>query len=366
MIVRDEEAVLEACLASIDPVVDEIVIVDTGSVDRSLGIAARYGARILHRPWDDDFATPRNLGLDHAAGEWILYIDADERLTGTDRDALEGLLTDAREIAFRILLRPEVGMTPYLEYRLWRSDPRIRFEGAIHERVVGAIHAVAEADRRPVTDCLDLLLEHVGYEGDQRRKHLRNLPLLERFVRDHPEHLYARHHLATVLDGLERQGEAEALLEETVAYVREVAPWDRDGVLVFASLIGLRQAQGKEFGPLLAEALRRYPDNAVLVFMEGDDLSARGEHEEALSRFDAVLVIAAQAPAPGKPAYDRSLIGERTHAARGVCLFKLGRYADAAAAYAAALQEAPDDLSYAVKHRLAMSRVDRGATGTRG
>ena len=80
-----------------------------------------------------------------------------------------------------MLLRPWVGATPYREYRLWRNDPRIRFEGAIHEKVVPAIHAVAEADNRPIGLC-DLLLNHIGYEGDQTRKHRRNLPLLRRQV----------------------------------------------------------------------------------------------------------------------------------------------------------------------------------------
>jgi glycosyltransferase involved in cell wall biosynthesis len=362
---RDEEAVLDDCLASLDGLVDEIVIVDTGSEDRSLDIAARHGARILHRPWDDDFAAPRNFGLDHAAGEWILYVDADERLTVSNRAHLAELLADAPEVAFRILLRPEVRMTPYLEYRLWRNDPRIRFVGAIHERVVSSIHAVAAAEGRPITDCVDVLLEHVGYEGDQLRKHLRNLPLLERFVQDNPDHVFARHHLATVLDGLGRHGEAESILEGTVTYMRETESFERDGVLVYASLIGMRRGRGKDFHPLLTEALRLYPDNAVLLFMEGEHLSTRGEHAAALARFDAILQVAAERPAVGKPAYDRALIGERTHAARGLCLFKLGHYTGAADAYAAALREAPGDLGYRVKYRLAVSRVEAGSTGRR-
>ena len=66
LIVRDEEAVLDDCLASIRPVVDEIVVVDTGSVDRSLEIAEQHGACILRQPWSDDFAEARNVGLDAA------------------------------------------------------------------------------------------------------------------------------------------------------------------------------------------------------------------------------------------------------------------------------------------------------------
>jgi tetratricopeptide (TPR) repeat protein len=363
LIVRDEEAVLDACLSSIGEVVDEIVIVDTGSVDASVDIAKSHGARVLHRPWDDDFSTPRNLALETATGQWILYIDADERLEGVDRASMDRLLRDADEVAFRILLRPQSTMTPYLEYRLWRSRPEIRFEGFIHERVVPSIHRVADAEGRPVSDCFSVLLDHVGYEGDQRRKHLRNLPLLTRFVAEQPDHLFARHHLARVLDGLGRREEAERELQATVDYIRTHRTWDPSGVLSYASLVELLQGGGREFRPLLEEARRRYPDNCVLLWTEGRDLSARGEYEAALLRFDAILEIAADGPAVGRPAYDRRLVGEVTHEARALCLFRLGRYLEAADAYGAAAECAPAELSYPARRAVALGRSAGAASG---
>ena len=108
-------------------VVDEVVIVDTGSVDDSVAIAEAHGAPVLHRPWDGDFSAPRNAALDAARGRWILYIDADERLRPVERSAVEALLGSTNRLAFRLRLHPRVGWTPYLEYRLWRNDPRIRF-----------------------------------------------------------------------------------------------------------------------------------------------------------------------------------------------------------------------------------------------
>src|SRR5680860_285424 len=92
MIMRDEEEHLARCLASVQGVVDEIVIVDTGSVDRSIEIAESFGARVLHEEWHGDFATPRNTGIDAATGDWILVLDADEELI--DGAALKELLHD--------------------------------------------------------------------------------------------------------------------------------------------------------------------------------------------------------------------------------------------------------------------------------
>lgn len=190
LIVKDEAAFLPDCLASIAPVVDEIVVVDTGSGDDSREIARRFGAQVVEAPWTDDFSAARNVSLERATGEWILYIDADERLRQVTREAAGRLLTSAEEVAFRILLRPTVGSTAYREFRLWRNDPRIRFEGIIHEKVVPAIGRVAEEEGRAIGSA-DWLLEHVGYEGDQTPKHHRNLPLLRRELEREPENLFS-------------------------------------------------------------------------------------------------------------------------------------------------------------------------------
>ncbi|RKY56250.1 MAG: glycosyltransferase, partial [Candidatus Neomarinimicrobiota bacterium] len=80
MIVRNEAAYLEECLRSIQSVSDQIVIVDTGSTDSTLEIARKYKADIYHFDWVDDFAAARNESLKYAKGNWVLCIDADERL----------------------------------------------------------------------------------------------------------------------------------------------------------------------------------------------------------------------------------------------------------------------------------------------
>jgi hypothetical protein len=150
LIVKNEARVLDACLASLRGVVDEIVAVDTGSTDESIEIARRHGALVHEHPWSGDFAEARNEALRLASCEWIFYIDADERLDPAERASVEKLLRDAPEVAFRILLKPDSRSTPYREYRVWRHDPRIRFEGVIHEKVVPAIQRVSEEDGRPI------------------------------------------------------------------------------------------------------------------------------------------------------------------------------------------------------------------------
>jgi tetratricopeptide (TPR) repeat protein len=358
LIVRDEAAHLPACLGSIRDVVDEIVVVDTGSADDSPGIAEGFGARVYHQRWADDFAAARNAALDRCDGEWILYIDADERLAPVPRPAVESLLADAPEVAFRLLLRPVARSTPYREYRLWRNDPRIRFEGAIHEKVVPSIHAVAEADGRPI-GVSDLLLNHVGYEGDQTRKHLRNLPLLRRRVREEPENLFNWHHLARVLAGLGQSQAAERVLAHAVDISRAKQFVDPGGVLAYCDLIAARLARGEDVAALLAEAHRLYPRNCVLLWLQARVLMAAGGFDEAIGTFDRLLAVdVAELPDEG-PSYDEALFGEYAHDGRGLCLFRLGRYREAAAAYAEAGRCNPASLAYSAKAELALGRSRR-------
>jgi glycosyltransferase involved in cell wall biosynthesis len=362
LIARDEGAMLGPCLESIRGLVDEIVIVDTGSRDETPAIAAGFGARVIHHRWRDDFADARNVSLDEARGQWILYIDADERVVEGSRSYVEALLGGASEVAFRLLLKPTLASTPYREYRLWRNDARIRFEGVIHEKVVPAIHRVADEDGRGV-GLADILLQHVGYEGDQTPKHRRNLPLLRRQLDAEPGNLFVWHHLARVLEGLGQADEADRILERAVDVARAKSSRDPFGVLAYADLIRRRRERGEAVAALLAEARATYPSNCLLLYLEGQELTAQGAYEEAIDRFDRILRFdPAEVPA-GSPAYDERLLGELPHDGRGFALFKVGRYAEAADAYQAAAALVPTNPAYPVKRQLAEARARR-ATGS--
>jgi glycosyltransferase involved in cell wall biosynthesis len=355
LIVRDEARMLDGCLASIEDVVDEIVLVDTGSQDESVDIALDHGARVIHHEWSGDFAAARNVGLEAARGEWVLYIDADERLTGADRDSVRELLHGAREIAFRLLLRPDSHSTPYREHRLWRNDPRIRFAGRIHEKVTPAIAAVSRRDSRPIGDC-ELLLEHLGYEGDQSHKHRRNLPLLRAQLEREPDNLFNRHHLARVLDGLGEHEEALNVLIDAVELARRHAR-DPLGVLVFTDLVRARRERGEDVSALLDEARERYPQNKLLWWVQAAALISARRYEESLGLLDKLVRVELSSLPDESVAYDRRIFGEFAQEARGVCLVALGRYTQAVAAYEKALRENPDSTVHRTRLALARGRA---------
>jgi tetratricopeptide (TPR) repeat protein len=357
LIVRDEETVLGECLDSLRGLADQTVVVDTGSVDASVEIARAHGAEVLHRPWDADFSAPRNLGLDHADGEWILYLDADERVRPLARERLEARLVDSEAIGLRVLLRPFIHSTPYFEYRLWRNDPRIRFTGVMHERVVDAIHLAGAADGRPVEDWPELELDHVGYEGDQTAKHARNLPLLEEQLRHTPGAIFHWRHLARVLAGLGRTDDAERALERAVSIARAEEPPSVDGSLAWADLVRLRHEHGAEVTGLLAAARSRWPEQWLMRWIEGLVHLEDGRLEPAEDCFRALLAVDVPSLPEHGIAYDERIFGAYAQSSLGLTLFRAGRFGEAAAAYAEAERSDPGEQEYRVKRLLAEARA---------
>lgn len=144
MIVRNEADNLPRCLESVNGVVDELVIVDTGSTDRTKEIALSYGAKIYDFKWIDDFSAARNYSLEGATGEWILVLDADEALDEKSGPSLRSILIDSKVDAYNCILRNVLSVEPQLVYhdqvfqgwiRIFRNRPQYRFESIYHESV---------------------------------------------------------------------------------------------------------------------------------------------------------------------------------------------------------------------------------------
>src|SRR3972149_5420178 len=144
MIVKNEETYLADSLKSAKPFVDEIIVVDTGSTDSTVEIAQAFGAKVVHFPWRDDFAAARNESLRHATGDWVLVMDADERLTQGSGELIEGLSRAPADIVGYIvkLLWPKEGDGGMVRLgwltRLFRNWIGVEYRGIIHEEVASS------------------------------------------------------------------------------------------------------------------------------------------------------------------------------------------------------------------------------------
>ena len=143
LIVKDEAEVLADCLIALDRYVDEIVVYDTGSADRTREIAREHGARVVDGYWTDHFGDARNRALAHCTGDWIFAVDADEVVTG-DPAALRRAVGDARQTVYRVGQEnayghgQTLGANTILYPRLFRRDTG-RYAGRLHEQVVDRI-----------------------------------------------------------------------------------------------------------------------------------------------------------------------------------------------------------------------------------
>jgi O-antigen biosynthesis protein len=193
MIVRNEERVLGDCLASAKLWVDEIILVDTGSTDRTVEIAEEQGAKVHYFPWCDDFSAARNVSLSHATGDWLFWMDADDTLPEACGQRIRELVflapTETAGYLMQVHIPPapgENGFTIVDHVKLFRNRPEFRFEGHIHEQILDAIGRVGGRVERT-----DLYVVHSGYDYSpegQKRKRERDWPLLEKDIAARPEH----------------------------------------------------------------------------------------------------------------------------------------------------------------------------------
>ena len=253
MIVKNEEDVLERCLNSVSNLVDEIIIVDTGSTDRTKEIAARFTSLIFDFPWRDDFAAARNASFAHASMDYCMWLDADDVLLEADQAAF---------LALKQTLDPDVSvvMAPYhtgfdesgrctfsyYRERLIKNRAGMRWEGAVHEtvtpagRIVYGDFAVTHRKTRPSDPDRNLRIYEAqlaaGRELDPRQRfyygrelyyHRRwedALAVFRQFLEEGrgwlENNLDACCHCAYCLEALDRPDEALEALFRTFSYDR--------------------------------------------------------------------------------------------------------------------------------------------------
>jgi len=354
LIVRDEGRFLGGCLASLRTHVDEIVVADTGSTDGSRGIARDHGARVVHHHWHGDFAAARNAALDAARGDWILYIDADERVAAWDGDALAPSLADPGVLACTVLFRPQASFTRYREHRLFRRRADVRFRGVIHESILPSLQDACARDRGRVVDC-DVALDHLGYDGDLAAKHRRNRPLLDARLAMEPDHVYSRDHLGLTQLGQGDEAGAEASWRLAVASAVARTVHEPCDALPFVHLASFLLDRHRDARAILDEGRRRFPGDHALAWLEARARLESGDPAGALPLFAALAEVDAEALCMER-AYDTSIFGANAYAAAALCAFRLGRYEASAGLYARAEALAPDRTEFRVKRQLAQAR----------
>ncbi len=336
LIVKNEERFLEGCLESLAGQVDEIVIVDTGSSDQTVAIAESHSAKLLHHRWTGDFSEARNIALEAATSEWILSIDADERLHIPGNMKLAAMVSGKRAVAARVQFMPKTGFTRYGEPRLFLNRPDMRFRGRIHETVM------PDVDRLCLEQGFSVIMtrakiDHLGYDGDQDHKHARNLPLLESAVASGQARVYYYYHLAETLAALGRIEDATRVGHEGLDVARRN---DNDKNRADASLIYQMLARiaspGEATLALIEEGMARFPPDYALRFQLAQQLAQLNRHAEALPHLELLRTIDPDTLGDGLLAFDRRIFGAFAWQLTGTCLMATEHRQEALQAFRAA------------------------------
>lgn len=297
MIVKDEESVLGRCLQSAKPWVDEIVVVDTGSRDRSVEIAKEHGATVHEHAWADDFSAARNVAIEHANGDWILSLDADEVLEKRAGKELRKLAGKSKYVGAYVPLRDEGDegkVTVSLMFRFWRNRPEIRWKYRLHEQVLPRALELVRSEGLRLAQ-IEGQIVHDGYQADimeAKGKNERNERLYDLQREDTPDDLYVLYKYADFLRKFEeREHEALRPLERAYDLLEGLSSSQRREYTFtgeLCALLGLHLQKADETARALevtTYGIEECRESAHLWYVHGNSLAYAERWEEAEDAF---------------------------------------------------------------------------------
>jgi len=306
LIARDEERFLAECLRRARGAADEIVLVDTGSTDRTVAIAESFGARVLHEPWQDDFSAPRNAGLRAATGDWILVLDADEFLQPGGAERIRELVCNPAASGYHLHFVNLFGKGRTLGVmmvRLFRNLPGLEYQNVIHEQVTPSLQRLG-SERGLVLLSADVEVEHHGYTDevmDQRGKNERNERLFRKQLAACPDDVYGHYKYGDFLRRVPgRSADARRLLDRCLELILQGPPsLPRElpyasEVAALCALEAARAGDNDRARDALDLALRRFVPTPNLHYLSASLALAEGRPDDAIAHYRRCLAYRGQ------------------------------------------------------------------------
>nr|WP_319487278.1 glycosyltransferase [uncultured Caproiciproducens sp.] len=292
MIVKNEEKFIEKCLTSVQDIVNEIIVVDTGSTDKTVEIAKKFGAKIYFFEWNDNFSDARNFSIGKATGKWILLMDADEVFEKSGREAFMDYIQNSKAHGCHFTIINYIGngksgrYTLHNALRLLRNNGLYRFQGRIQEQVCRKDGGVIAAG---LFDLKDIRLYHYGYMDEAvKDKRKRNFPIFLKELEDDPDNPFIQFHLGN--EYMAASDYKNAVLFYDKAYV------NMDKTQAYALHLVYRRAMAyynlKKYAQsvnAIAEALAIYPKCTDLELLRGTVYSEWGRYTLAIDSFNRCI-----------------------------------------------------------------------------
>lgn len=349
IIVKNEEKMLPECLDSLMSVAKEFIIVDTGSEDNTVAIAESYGAKVIHSPWQNDFAQARNVALENARYPFILSIDADERLENPEElkrllfaanPNIGGWLVEVRSEARRQDGTYDMYLSNLL--RLFRNHPQIRFTGIIHEQVIESILSLGYK-----LENSGIKLLHLGYSHEQqemKKKQLRNLNLLNESLRKNSNDAYGLYQRAKTYIALGELANAEADITACLEIVKPDSAV-KPQALNYGAIIAYQMKKYDKALELAHGSLSLVPNQSFANFILGETYCETGNYSAALHSYQDMQRALIAADTMARIVGDYSLPAEQIHFRIGKCLVTLNKFEEAEEHFKKGNDINPNDVS---------------------
>ncbi|MFW2492012.1 glycosyltransferase [Clostridium chromiireducens] len=289
MIVKDEENTLERCLESVKDIVDEMIIIDTGSKDGTIKIAQQYGAKIFFYKWDNSFANARNYSLSKASKDWILIMDADDELRGEDKNKVMKLINDENNklnAYFGETLSYSGDSSDYniysnLNIRFIRNGKGYQFSGDIHEQIMPGSE---DAKKQVFLGIADIKFYHYGYLNktvNEKNKRKRNMNIIEKILKENPDDSFMLYNMGVEYSAKGEYSEALNYLKKAYKNFNPSLGFGAKLILKMISCNNVLQ-QFDECLTLIEEGLKYYPNCTDFEFYRANIFYIKNKYCSAI------------------------------------------------------------------------------------
>ncbi|MGI1690245.1 glycosyltransferase [Thermoanaerobacter uzonensis] len=295
LITKDEERNIARCINSVKDIVDEIVVVDTGSKDKTVEIAKSFGAKVIHAKWEEDFSKARNIAIENATCDWILFLDADEEIKREDVDKIRPLLNDETVEAYLFKFVNYAGANlgsglteVHYNYRLFRNNGKLRYIYPVHENLRNV-----EENRPPIAKNAEVTILHYGYLSEirvEKNKTERYIKLISKYLEDHPDDKFQHGNLAVEYYNL---GNYNKALKHLLIATKGMDVNSYSATRMIRYLIGTYAAL-KDYDTALKiinDAKAYYIDVPDFKFLEGMVYVDQKRYEKAIDMFKECLLM---------------------------------------------------------------------------
>jgi glycosyltransferase involved in cell wall biosynthesis len=302
IIVKNEEKNIEHCLTHLKSVVDEQIVVDTGSTDRTIEIAKELGAKVFHFDWIDDFSAARNFALDKAKGDWIIFLDCDEYFSEDSvplirecikkygqRKKIEGLTTNFINIKSNGEI---ISTVKNVSARIFKRKSYLRYKNKIHEILVNINKANENIVRADISNLLKIY--HTGYDKtivNEKNKNERNFELLEKELEDNPRDIKINYYMSRQMNIEGKYEEAIEYSLKAISYIDDFYQFDYyctiySGIMI--NMLSLLKSYD-EIKVIFDDAVKKYPAYPDYYWILGIAAVRGNKYEEAVNLLEKCI-----------------------------------------------------------------------------